>query len=94
MRRTFRDIKTIRSVKKNRGPLKPEAVFLEMHSLAQEKHRLEREEEIWQTKVDQISRRLREIEHQMRWLEKATTLSRATKRNGGSRKKKVLTLGY
>ncbi|MBI2863116.1 MAG: hypothetical protein HYX94_00950 [Chloroflexi bacterium] len=63
--RTMHDIRTLRSVVTRAVPASEGAVFLQLHRLASEKLRLERQVEIWQRKQERIEKRLTEIEQQM-----------------------------
>ncbi|MBI4306771.1 MAG: hypothetical protein HY678_10675 [Chloroflexi bacterium] len=63
--KTMHDIRSIRSVATRAVPTSEGAVFLQLHRLASEKLRIEREVELWQRKKDRIEKRLIEIEHQM-----------------------------
>ncbi|MBI4317320.1 MAG: hypothetical protein HY675_02425 [Chloroflexi bacterium] len=63
--KTMHDIRSLRSVATRAIPTSEGAVFLQLHRLASEKLRLEREVELWQRKKDRIEKRLIELEQQM-----------------------------
>ncbi len=63
--KTMHDVRSIRSVSTRAMPSSEGAIFLQLHRLASEKLRLEREVELWLRKKDRIEARLNEIEHQM-----------------------------
>jgi len=63
--KTMHDIRTLRSVATRAVPASEGAVFLQLHRLASEKLRLEREVELWLRKKERIENRLAEIEQQM-----------------------------
>ena len=63
--KTMHDVRSIRSVSTRAMPSSEGAIFLQLHRLASEKLRLEREVELWLRKKDRIEARLTEIEHQM-----------------------------
>lgn len=63
--RTLHDIRTLRSVATRAMPSSEGATFLQLHRLASEKSRLEREVEMWLRKKEQIEKRIGEIEQQM-----------------------------
>ncbi len=95
MPKTFRDIKTIRSVRVKCGPIKDASRFLELHGLAKEKQRLEKEGEIWQVKVNQAKKRVREIEVQMRAIEKTDGITKIKQETfGPSSKWKEMDISY
>ncbi len=66
--KTMHDVRSLRSVATRAIPTSEGAVFLQLHRLASEKLRLEREVELWQRKKDRIEKRLAEIEQQMEGL--------------------------
>ena len=70
--RTMHDIRTLRSVAAQRAATDERAAFGQIHRLACEKHRLERELEFWLSKKQRIELRLAEIEQQMRTLSSAS----------------------
>ena len=59
------DVRTLRSVATRATPASDGAIFLQLHRLAGEKFRLEREAELWLRKKERIETRLSEIEQQM-----------------------------
>ena len=63
--RTMHDIRTLRSVVTRGMPTSEGAVFLQLHRLASEKLRLDREAELWMRKKERIEKRLAEIQQQM-----------------------------
>lgn len=63
--RTMQDIRTMRSVSTRAIPTSEGAIFLQLHRLASEKLRLDREVELWLRKKERIEKRLGEIEQQM-----------------------------
>ncbi|MBI4498612.1 MAG: hypothetical protein HY689_12005 [Chloroflexi bacterium] len=66
--KTMHDIRTLRSVASRALPTSEGALFLQLHRLASEKLRLEREVELWLRKQERIHRRLGELERQMEHL--------------------------
>lgn len=66
--KTMHDVRTLRSVAGRASPTDEGAVFLQLHRLASERLRLEREAELWLRKKDRIEKRLAEIEQQMEGL--------------------------
>lgn len=70
--RTMHDIRTLRSVPSRAAPSNEGAMFLQLHRLASEKLRLEREVELWLRKKERIEKRLSEIEHQMESMRRAS----------------------
>ncbi|MBI4493348.1 MAG: hypothetical protein HY690_11225 [Chloroflexi bacterium] len=63
--KTMQDVHTLHSVPGRAMPTDEGAVFLQLHRLANEKLRLEREVELWLRKKERIEQRMREIEQQM-----------------------------
>ena len=63
--KTMHDVRSLRSVASRAIPTSEGAVFLQLHRLASEKLRLEREVDLWLRKKERIEIRLSEIEHQM-----------------------------
>jgi len=63
--RSMHDIRSIRSVATRAIPTNEGAIFLQLHRLASEKLRLEREVELWLRKKERLEKRLGEIEQQM-----------------------------
>ena len=63
--RTMQDIRTMRSVSTRAIPTSEGAIFLQLHRLASERLRLDREVELWLSKKERIEKRLGEIEQQM-----------------------------
>ncbi len=63
--KTMHDVRTARSVATRAMPTSEGAIFLQLHRLASEKLRLEREVELWLRKKERIEQRMGEIEQQM-----------------------------
>ncbi|MCL4464484.1 MAG: hypothetical protein M1401_20515 [Chloroflexi bacterium] len=63
--KTMHDIRTSRSIARGTATESEGAVYLQLHRLASEKLRLERETEQWQLKKERIEKRMCEIEQQM-----------------------------
>ena len=70
--KTLSDVRALHSVSGSAIPRGQPAALLQMHLLATEKHRLEREVEMWARKTDQIARRLTQIEQQIELLSEAS----------------------
>ena len=83
MQKSLGDIKTMRSINSHRGPMTVEAAFLQLHSLAKEKHRMEKEAQFWERKSRQIRKRLEEIGQQMESLKK---IAKSTTESSGAMK--------
>ena len=69
--KTMHDVRSLRSVAARATPASEGAVFLQLHRLATEKLRLEREAEQWLRKKERLEKRLSEIEGQMEHLRQA-----------------------
>ena len=63
--KTMQDIRTLRSIATRALRTSEGAIFLQLHRLASEKLRLEREVALWLRKQERIEQRLAEIEQQM-----------------------------
>ncbi len=63
--KTMHDIRSLRSVAARAVPSSEGAIFLQLHRLASEKLRLEREVDLWLRKKERIENRMGEIEQQM-----------------------------
>ena len=70
--RTVQDARTARSLPARLGPGGDHDAYAQLAQLAREKHRLRGERELWQRKLDRITRRLTEIDTQMQRLERHT----------------------
>ncbi|TAK29828.1 MAG: hypothetical protein EPO21_20425 [Chloroflexota bacterium] len=66
--KTMHDVRSIRSVATRALPAGEGAIFLQLHRLASEKLRLEREVELWLRKKERLEKRLAEIQQQMEHL--------------------------
>ena len=64
--RTMHDIRTLRGIGSRVPTMSESATYLQMHRLASEKLRLEREDELWARKRERIARRLAEIEQELK----------------------------
>lgn len=69
--KTMHDVRSLRSVVTRAIPNSEGAVFLQLHRLASEKLRMEREAELWLQKKERIEKRLAEIEAQMESLRRS-----------------------
>lgn len=63
--RTAHDIRTARSLPARAGPGSEQDAYVRLSQLASEKHRLVGEQELWQRKLERITKRSREIDSQM-----------------------------
>ncbi len=63
--RTVHDIRTARSLPARAGPGSEPDAYVRLSQLASEKHRLMGEQELWQRKLERITKRLREIDLHM-----------------------------
>ncbi len=77
--KTMSDVRALRSVGGSAIPRGQPAALLQMHRLATEKHRLEREVELWARKKDQIAQRLTEIDQQLDVLTKTAARTEEAK---------------
>lgn len=99
MQKSLGDIKTLHSINTHRGPLTAESAFLQLHVLAKEKHRLEKEVQFWERKSRQIRKRLEEVGRQMESLQERTrSVAKYTKIKKGQpsslKRWKEMTLNY
>jgi septal ring factor EnvC (AmiA/AmiB activator) len=68
--RTAQDIRPSRSVPARAGRDSEQASYARLSQLAKEKHHLLGEQEVWQRKLERITKRLGEIDEQMNALRK------------------------
>lgn len=63
--RTVHDVRTVRRTAARAGPVGEREAYTRLSQLASEKRRLTEERELWERKVERITRRLTEIDRQM-----------------------------
>ena len=66
--RTAQYVRPARSIPARVGPGSEQDAYVRLSQLAREKHRLHGEQELWQRKLDRITKRLTEIDSQMDWV--------------------------
>jgi hypothetical protein len=59
------EVRTVNSTAARAGPVGEREAYTRLTQLVSEKHRLTEEQELWQRKVERITRRLTEIDRQM-----------------------------